>query len=290
MVLRLNACARALAILLAAAAAPRSAAACPGEGACQVDGGSYILDLPQSAATGGETGQGVPALMYLHGWGASAAGVMTGRAAMREILQSRGYALIAPQGMPRAGRTQNDWSVEDRIEHPRDDLAFFDAVLEDAARRGVDRDRVLLAGFSRGGSMVWDVACKAPGLVRGYAPIAGAFWEPLPREGCAGPVVLFHTHGWADTVVPLEGRPIGKVMMQGDVFAALKIMRETLGCAGRQPDQRESAADTQRWTRSWQRCAAGRIDLMLHPGSHVVPGDWTELALDWFEDRLAEGS
>ncbi|MEO1277156.1 MAG: hypothetical protein AAFV96_17910, partial [Pseudomonadota bacterium] len=77
------------------------------------------------------------------------------------------------------------------IEHPRDDVEFLAAVLRDSASRGVDRDRVLLAGFSRGGSMVWDLACRAPVMARAYAPIAGAFWEPL-SERCAGPVDLYH--------------------------------------------------------------------------------------------------
>ncbi|MEM6974368.1 MAG: dienelactone hydrolase family protein [Pseudomonadota bacterium] len=278
---RLTWLASAFALIAVLVTAP-SAEACPGTEACEVAGGSYLLILPE-----GVEGP-APALMYLHGWGASAKGVMNGRAAMRGALARRGYALIAPQGIPRQGRTQRDWSVDDRTAHPRDDLDFFAAILDDAARRGVDRDRVLLSGFSRGGSMVWDVACQRPGLVRAYAPIAGAFWEPLPRTGCAGPVALFHTHGWADTVVPIEGRPIGRVMVQGDMFESLAILRATLGCTARQPDERRTGTDG-RWTRSWQNCQAGRLDLMLHPGSHIVPDGWTEKALDWFEARLAKG-
>ena len=85
----------------------------------------------------------------------------------------------------------------------RDDVAEG----HDAAARGVDRSRVLLAGFSRGGSMVWDVACHAPVTARAYAPVAGAFWEPLPAS-CQGGADLFQTHGWADRVIPLEGRSV----------------------------------------------------------------------------------
>ncbi|MEM6422955.1 MAG: hypothetical protein AAF698_10220, partial [Pseudomonadota bacterium] len=213
-------------------------------------------------------------------------GVLNGRAGMAEALSKRGYALILPEGVPRAGRTQRDWSVSDGGRHPRQDIAFLDEIIADAAGRGVDTDRLMLAGFSRGGSMVWDVACQRPALFRAYAPVAGAFWEPLP-EACAGPVDLFHVHGWDDKVVPLEGRPIGSRLMQGDVFAALGILRRTMGCALRQPDDRSAAA--WRWTRHWSQCqAGGQIDFWLHPGGHVVPDTWLDAALPWFEDRLAE--
>ena len=43
------------------------------------------------------------------------------------------------------------------------------------------------------------------------------------------------------------------------------------------------------WFRRWTSCPGGRLDLMLHPGGHGVPKGWLTRALDWFEDRLAEG-
>lgn len=250
-------------------------------GECPVEGGVYRLTLPEGAEGP------LPALIYLHGWGASSAGVMR-NGAMREALAARGYALIAPEGVPRPAHGNRDWGVRDGAGHPRDDLAFLAAVLDDVARRGVDRDRVLLAGFSRGGSMVWDVACHAPATARAYAPVAGAFWEPLP-ESCAGAVDLFHTHGWRDRVVPLEGRAVaGGRLVQGDVFMALRTMRETLGCAPQMPDAAPMEEGGGLWLRRWESCPTGRLDLMLHAGGHGVPPGWLGRALDWFEARLVE--
>lgn len=248
-------------------------------GVCEVAGGHYRLVLP-------EAGGPVPAVIYLHGWGANAEAAVANRI-RREAVMARGMALIVPEGVPRAGRSQRDWAVRDTGTHPRDDLAFLEAVLEDAATRGVDRDRVLLTGFSRGGSFVWDVACHAPGLARAYAPVSGAFWEPLP-EGCAGGVDLFHVHGWADRVVPLEGRSVaGGRLTQGDVFAALALMREANGCTARQPDRAAEETGPAAWLRHWTSCDLGRIDLMLHTGGHLAPEGWTGRMLDWFEARLA---
>ena len=126
------------------------------------------------------------------------------------------------------------------------------------------------------------LACETPGVFTAYAPVAGNFWRPHP-ERCAGPVKLLHTHGWTDGTVPLEGRPLGAIdIMQGDVFHAMLIWRETNGCTGLKADRFEM---TDRfWSRWWTRCDEGTaLQLSLFPGGHAVPRGWATLALDWFE-------
>jgi polyhydroxybutyrate depolymerase len=251
------------------------------EAGCPTANGFYRLALPAGAAGL------VPALVFLHGGGSSASAV-TGNTAMLAELLARGYALIAPEGQPRPSRPGKNWGVYDTRVHPRDDIAFIAEVLDDAARHGIDRDRVLLAGFSRGASMVWDIACRTPTVARAYAPVAGAFWEPLP-DNCESPIDLFHSHGWTDRVVPIEGRSFGDgTVVQGDVFAGLMVLRRTNGCNLRQPDTAPMETTGNLWFRGWKSCQDGRLDLMLHPGGHEVPEGWLTRALDWFEDRLAE--
>ncbi|MBK0400747.1 dienelactone hydrolase family protein [Limibaculum sp. M0105] len=249
------------------------------EGICSVENGIYRLRLPDSVGAAP-----VPAVIYLHGWGGNSLAVMRGANRVSDATVARGYALIVPEGVPKPGREQRDWAVRDMLSnHPRDDIAFLASVLDDAAARGIDRSRVLLAGFSRGGSMVWDVACRAPGLAHAYAPVAGAFWEPLPDD-CNGPVNLFHTHGWTDRVVPLEGRSVADGrLIQGDAFASLAIMRDMTGCDARMPDTTPMEADGGIWWRHWTSCPGGRLDLMLHPGGHALPDGWIDQALTWFE-------
>ncbi|MEM7498451.1 MAG: PHB depolymerase family esterase [Pseudomonadota bacterium] len=284
----LSALARLLRACLAAVALSAAPAAACGvaEATCPVEGGFYRLALPEGA---GNSPGAVPAILFLHGWGSSSAADMRNRSALREALAARGHALILPEGVPREGRTQRDWAVKDGGRHPRDDIAFLEAILADAARQGVDPQRVMLAGFSRGGSMVWDVAGARPGLVRAYAPVAGAYWVPMP-ERCAPPppggLALHHTHGWTDRVVPLEGRLIGGGRkVQGDVFESLAMLRARLGCSLRLAD--ETRTDGAELQRDWTSCRTGRIALRLHPGGHAVPRGWPAAALDWFEIVLA---
>ncbi|MEO1399149.1 MAG: polyhydroxybutyrate depolymerase, partial [Pseudomonadota bacterium] len=165
------------------------------------------------------------------------------------------------------------------------DVAFLQDVLADARQQTELPDApVLLAGFSRGGSMVWDMACLDPNFADAYAPMAGAFWDSLPTS-CAGPVRLFHTHGWTDRTVPLEGRSFGTVV-QGDVWQSLFVLRETNGCSKRQPES--SSFEGGGWLRHWTDCDSGQIDLLLHPGGHGAPQGWSQRVMDWFEDGLKQ--
>ena len=254
------------------------------ENLCQVELGQYRISVPEGVDAPG-------ALLWLHGWGGSANGSMK-NSRFQNKLAGRGLAFITADGVITSTRYQNkNWAVNDGRTYERDDIAFLRQIVEDVvARHGIDRDRILLGGFSRGGSMVWDVACKAPDLARAYVPVAGAFWEPM-WDDCEAPVDLFHAHGWADRTVPLEGRPLGGgTMTQGDVFQSLYILRDTNGCGNRQPETAPIEDDDQRWLRTWSDCDSGkRIDLMLHPGGHSIPKGWLDRALDWFEARLAEG-
>ena len=255
------------------------AAACGGmEAPCEIEGGTYHIVLPEGLAKG--------TIMHLHGGGATGRGVLDSKIA--DAALGRGYVLIAPQGWHPENRWQKDWSVPGKgMSYKRDDVGFLRAVLADVeGRHSVAVDDILLSGFSRGGSMVWTIACETPDLARAYAPVAGAFWDHLP-ESCASPVDLFHTHGWTDRVVPLEGRSFddGRVV-QGDVWASLFVLRATNGCVNRQPET--ALVEGSLWFRHWSDCSAGQIDLMLHPGGHGPPEGWIDRVLDWFEARLRE--
>jgi len=184
------------------------------------------------------------------------------------------------------------WSFHPERPVQRDELAFAREVIADAAaRHGVDPARVILSGFSIGGSLAWYLACRDADLAAAYAPVAGAFWRPHPGIGsCDGPVRMLHTHGWRDTVVPLEGRPLGGGRIyQGDVFVGLQVLRAANGCSGLRAD----AFDTEGrfWRRAWTECRAGSaLELALHEGGHTVPAGWSEMALDWFEALEDGGS
>lgn len=244
---------------------------------CTVAAGTYHLAVPVD--WDGTTP--LPAVLFFHGYGSSGAAVV-GNAALRDAVIDRGYLLIAPDGRNPEPNRRRSWAHQGSPATARDEDAFIAEVMTDvAARVPLQRDRVLVSGFSQGGSMAWHVACFMGGDFAAFAPVAGAFWRPHP-EACTGePVRLLHLHGLADTVVPLEGRPIGDRWHQGDVFEALAQLRAETGC-GSQPDRIYIEDD--RRCRAWTSCApGGELELCLHDGGHELPDDWLDRALDWFE-------
>ena len=256
---------------------------CGGEDSpCETPLGTYHTGLPDKV-------QGAPILLFLHGYGSSGKGAAK-PGGMYKAMRDRGYAVVAPNGQfIDIQPNDRDWGVRDGYHYPRDDVAFIAEVLDDAAARfGLDRTRVLATGFSRGGSMIWDLACRAPDTAQAYAAVSGAFWEPLPAL-CFGPVHLHHTHGYADRVVPLEGREavfFDYPFVMGDVMKSFRQLRDTNGC-----EERADANDTDGpyWVKQWTDCdTGGSLTLMLAPGGHGIPKGWTATVLDWFETLPSE--
>ena len=245
---------------------------CDGAGGmCETEMGEYLIELPAE--------DNPPLVVFLHGYGGSAAGTIKNRG-MVDPLLARGYAVMAPEGAIRNGR--KSWNFFPGWEG-RDEAAFLSEVVSDAADRfGVDVHRVVLGGFSAGGFMVNYLACAAPSTFSAYVPVSGGFWRPHPDE-CAGPVRLFHTHGWTDNVVPLEGRALGGGrFLQGDIFAGLEIWRLANDCVDNRPDG--FSTNGQFMHRKWTRCADGSaLEFALFPGGHGVPQGWSNMMLDWYE-------
>lgn len=267
---------RALALLACVGGWASGALACAGlEGRCSVETGSYHILLPPDA-----TGP-VPAVMMLHGYGADGLAMLRHDQVAPPLL-ARGYAVIAPNGRDRDGSDGGRWSFHPERPQLRDEAAFLSAVRADAAARfGIDAERTVLSGYSIGGSMTAYLACADPEAFPAYLPVAGGFWRPHP-ESCAGPVRLLHMHGWRDGTVPLEGRPLGGGrIVQGDIFAMLEILRRANGCDGLRATDFDTGAAF--WRRRWGTCAAGALELVLHPGGHVIPEGWAALAVDWLE-------
>ena len=249
--------------------------------ACEVDEGAYLIALPDGDIKG--------SIMFLHGFGGSGKGAV-GQSWVKDAL-ARGYAVIGPDGTVRdTGRPARRWSFHPDWPAQCDEVAFLTSVRDDAAERfDLDADKMVLGGFSIGGSMTSYLACAAPEAFDAYLPVSGGFWRPHPTE-CVGPVRLLHTHGWTDTTVPLEGRVVRgedindpNGFVQGDIFYTLGMWREVNECVQSRADRFVTKGPFMR--RSWDRCAPeSALEFALFPGGHRVPKGWAGLALDWLKN------
>lgn len=194
------------------------ALACGPDSDCVVDNRHYRIALPD----GHDGATHIGALVWSHGYRGSAAGAMRNKS-LRRMAADAGLALIAAQGvngswdLPHGPRTFDSTGAVE--------FAYFDSVLDHASTKfPIDRDRIIVSGFSAGGMMVWNLACSHPQNFAGFIPISGTFWLK-PPETCDAPVSsIVHIHGDADSTVPLAGRRIGETR-QGKVADALALYR-----------------------------------------------------------------
>ncbi|EPX77213.1 alpha/beta hydrolase family esterase [Litoreibacter arenae] len=205
------------AAVLSVLAAP--AQACGPDSDCILGDRTYRIAMP--ASHDGTTPVG--AIVFAHGYKGSAAGLM-GNRNLRRTVSDMGLAFIALKSKG------DDWVLPNAPRHMDSDgaeeFAYVDAVIADAASRAqIDTGRMMAAGFSAGGMMVWNLACARPDLFAGFAPISGTFWKGPPKT-CVSPAAsIIHIHGDSDPTVPLDGRPILNTR-QGKVSEALAMYRD----------------------------------------------------------------
>ena len=192
------------------------ALACSQTTDCVLGERSYRIVLPDDHPAGEPLG----AIVFAHGYRGSAEGTMRSDA-LTGLAQTLNLAIVA------ANADGDDWRIPGVPSFPGADgeaeLAYFDALREDLIQRfTVDAERIVATGFSAGGMMTWHLACHRGDTFAGFVPLAGTFWAPLPESCPTTAVDLIHYHGTADSIVPIEGRPIAETH-QGDVREAMAL-------------------------------------------------------------------
>ncbi len=271
----------ALAFIAACTASAVTAQDCGPDGPCEIDGGTYYLNIPE--------GKGPhPVLIWFHGANNNGSSIHRSGGLQRDFLD-KGYALLAPNGQNRPNRGPTQFFFPGRDGSARDDVAFTLSVLEAAQERAdLDLDHLYAAGFSAGGSMAWLFACEAGEKLSGMVSVAGALRSPNQTE-CSGLVDLpiMQVHGFADNQVPLEGRAI-RDWHQGSVWDSLKRARAANGCRSH-PDEIKISDDFR--TRSWEAsCSGAPVRIDVHNGGHGLPQTWTARAKAFFDRATSRGS
>ena len=254
-----------------------SAMACGPDSRCEVPGGYYLAAAPDD--WDGQTP--LRLVVYFHGWNGSPEGTFRNRGMVRGAT-SRGALFVAPFAQTGYWRQMG----EGRAEQGRDEAAYVRAVMDDIRKRWpIDVTQTLASGFSRGGSMVWNVACYTGDLFRAYAPIAGGFWRSNPDTCPTGPVNLRHIHGLSDGVVAFNEVGIYNSMPIPEGF---DLLRQINGTTGQQTEV--PSGDDRLTCNRWDRSQSGKVlELCLHPRGHSIPAEWVGHGLDWL-GSLPSGS
>jgi polyhydroxybutyrate depolymerase len=250
-------------LVLMVAAGP--AMACGVKSDCRLGDRVYRVYVPS-----GDESRSRGAIFFSHGWRNSAAGTMGNRSLLK-LADELDAVLIAPQSIG------DDWKLPNR---PREkdntgeiEFTYFADLIDEAVKRyNVDRDRILMTGFSAGGMMSWNLACHRGELFAGFAPISGTFWAPVPQSCPSAPVNLMHFHGTGDGMVPLTGRPIADTS-QGDVYKALALFKES-GDFGEASSVPVEDLECER-----RENPDGKIlEFCTHPGGHTYQASYVRRA------------
>ena len=262
------------AAVLSSGLALAPAIACSDTTPCTVATGFYYIKTP----AGWDGKSRLPAAIFFHGYGGTAAEVMQDEA-MGKVLSDLGVLLVAPNG------DNKGWSYPAKIQGPRDDFAFVASVLDDVEKRlPVDRGRLYATGFSIGGSMTWYLACLMGERFAAFAPIAGAYWEPMPQTCPSGPVSMRHIHGTSDKTVPMGGRSLRNgAFRQGDVMRSIAQLKSRDACPA-EPTRTEQHGNMSCQIWAAGVCGSGReVELCLHPGEHEIDPAWVGDDFRWVD-------
>lgn len=155
-----------------------------------------------------------PAIIALHGWGASAHDLL----GLAPMLHGGRALVLCPQGpvaVPFGGGQYGYGWFPLRMGEPTDVAAFQHAsdLLRDFVRQAVVRypiepEKIVLAGFSQGGMMAYDLGLREPARFAGLAALSSWFppqlAEDLPKlpEHEDFPVLVIH--GTRDNRIEVE--------------------------------------------------------------------------------------
>jgi len=234
-----------------------------------------LLTVPDAPAPPG----GRPLVLVLHGGGGTTkALVRTTGGRFDRLAETNGALILYPQAIDRSWDF-GEGVVSARDAHPRDDLHFLTALTEAVTRKyGGNPARAYATGISRGGQAAYFLACKAPGLLAGIAPVSMSLPDFLEDDCRAAPgLPILLIHGTADPIVPYTGGTItigrqdrGTVL---GVEATMRLFRAKNDCTARFTTRRTGKVEET----AWERCARPTVLYRVEGGGHTWPGASREL-------------
>ncbi|HYQ46497.1 MAG TPA: alpha/beta fold hydrolase [Polyangiaceae bacterium] len=174
-----------------------------------------VLRLPD----GLQTGERVPLLLVLHGFGVSSS-LLIAKAGLNQVADQKKFAYLAPEGA-RDSLGRPFWNAGKSccdLDHRRiDDVKRLRELLDaNLTNASIDPKRVFVVGYSNGGFMAQRLACDVGDRIAAVVSVAGA--APTPDVPCTqhGALAVLEIHGDADPIVHYTG---GTVFDRTDVAA-----------------------------------------------------------------------
>jgi polyhydroxybutyrate depolymerase len=122
-----------------------------------------------------------------------------------QLAYQQNFIVVYPQGVVGPdGKT--GWDAGLHFDPRVNDVLFVSNLLSHLqATLCINPYRIFATGFSNGGGMTYELACKLSGRIAAFAPVSGSYAPPV--DGCnpTRPVPIMEFHGTADRTVPYYG-------------------------------------------------------------------------------------
>lgn len=242
----------------------------------------YLLHLPQKY----DSIKKYPLIFVLHGGGGSATRMekFVG-AGFNSLADRENFVVVYPNGFEKGW---NDGSRDTLAAARRmniDDVAFFDAMIEEIAQNvSINREQIFACGISNGGFMVQRLAFERSAIFKGVAAVAASLSEAQSREQPPqNPVPILFICGTSDPLVPYWGGPVtvlkqkrGMVKSMDETISFWKEVNVCTQCDEeyRFPDRNKRDESTAVRTNWFNQAHAERTVTLIkvENGGHTWPG------------------
>ena len=194
---------------------------------------SYHIHVP----SGYDEAAPVPLVLALHG-GRGTGSRLERLTGLTPIAEEEGFIVVYPNGINQQWNDGVGLRVSGYPPATADDTGFLLALIEALSQEyAIDPGAVFVTGASNGGTMAFVLACEAPSVIAGIAPVMTSLATVLEATCTHGPPVpLLMIHGTKDSFVPYEGGAVlNRPKLFGEVLgveATLAIWASRNGCMG----------------------------------------------------------
>ncbi|MCB1916739.1 MAG: hypothetical protein KDG52_13620 [Rhodocyclaceae bacterium] len=250
---------------------------------------SYLAYVPPALPPGPR-----PLVVVVHGAGGSHYGMIKlTRGRFDQLAERDGFIVAYPKAVARMWDF-GEGGPSETFTPRRDDLTYFRRMLDQLETDyPVDRQRIFVAGMSRGGKVAFMLGCRLGGRVRAIASVAMTLPHYLADDCTAGPALpLALIVGDADPIVPISGGPLrvgGEArgtVLSVDQTLALWRARHRCATSAARSEGRDREDDGTRLRRTeWIDCSEAPLVLYeLLGAGHTWPSGLQYLP----EDRIGK--
>lgn len=256
------------------AGAVTTSAAPAAEGPSPVASRPYGFKTPK----GYDEGHPTPLVILLHGYTADGPR-QDAYFRLSPLADEKTFLLAYPNGTVDIGG-QRFWNATDAccdfLSRGVDDVAYLDAVIDDASSRyNVDPARIFLVGHSNGGFMSHRFACDRAPRVAAIVSLAGMQWKDKNRCGPASRLSVLQVDGTNDDIIKYGGGQTPKGPYPGAeetvaTWAEKNGCTGTLSPSGQALDLESGIAGEETSVARYSGCGAVDVELWtINGGGHI---------------------